>query len=249
MSIEFVPQTDSDVREGAAPSLDEIFQWDVLNWSKALAYWEAYLAGCQCMETVLLLGERDGGLALWFAGKGFQVVCSDIDGPTENARQLHRKHRVSNRISYEAIDIFDIPYADKSFDVVACKSVIGGLKQDRKKPETRNLANQKAAITEAWRVLRPGGVFLGAENMCGTPLHQALRRMIKGRALGWRYLALAEIDYLFDQFSTIHKHAYGILGTRSSLSWVNLLSDRLNQVLCPMTPPTWQYICFVMARK
>ena len=116
---------------------------------------------------------------------------------------------VQDRISYAAVDAFNIPYPENHFDVVACKSVIGGLVLQRKRPETRTLKNQRLAVEEIRRVLKPGGIFLGAENLTGTKIHQFLRRMKYGPELGWRYLRTTEIQWLLRVIRYVNRNSGG----------------------------------------
>ena len=46
--------------------LTDIIQWDVKNWKNALSFWEAHFDIRPGMK-VLALGEREGGLSLYFA--------------------------------------------------------------------------------------------------------------------------------------------------------------------------------------
>jgi 2-polyprenyl-3-methyl-5-hydroxy-6-metoxy-1,4-benzoquinol methylase len=104
----------------------DFIDWDVRNWSAALDYWLARtrkdLSKCYALE----LGSRHGGLSLWLALQGARVICSDIRPPTDSAKQRHRKYGVADRIQYQIVDATDIGY-ENEFDVVAFKSLLGGL--------------------------------------------------------------------------------------------------------------------------
>ena len=79
--------------------LDDIFEWDVANWSKCLPYWEPWLTRLdKDTARILALGERDGGLSLWFALQGFKVLCTDYHIPGELARLSHERWMVQDRI-------------------------------------------------------------------------------------------------------------------------------------------------------
>jgi hypothetical protein len=56
-------------------------EWDTVNWSKALRFWDAHVdlngKNLMCLE----LGSRRGGLSAWLALKGNHVVCSDFENP------------------------------------------------------------------------------------------------------------------------------------------------------------------------
>ena len=69
--------------------ISEFIEWDVRNWSAALEFWKANssinLAGCSALE----IGSDYGGLSLWLASEGANVICSDVNGPKPEARTKH----------------------------------------------------------------------------------------------------------------------------------------------------------------
>jgi SAM-dependent methyltransferase len=153
-------------------------------------------------------------------------------------------------VTYSKVDVFEIPFPDNYFDVVGCKSVIGGLKLKFKDSATRSLENQKLAVEEVRRVLKPGGVFLGAENLVGTAFHDALRKIRhKGRD-GWRYLKSSEIKWLFDGYTLCEQQAWGFLGTNwPGVLGLNSMAKAADAALSRILPAAWLYISFIRARK
>ena len=238
--------------------LDEIFEWDVDNWSKCLPYWEAWLTRLdRNTAQILALGERAGGLSLYFALQGFHVLCTDYHLPSNRVRLFHARWGVQERIAYAAVDAFHIPYPEHTFDVVVCKSVIGGLLLERKRPESLTLPNQRLAVEEIRRVLKPGGIFLGAENLAGSAIHRGLRWMKYGAACGWRHLRTTEIQWLFTSYAVVQQQQWGLVGSpwwKFGSHWWQF--DRLHPLfkvmdacLCPLLPGDWLYISFIRARK
>lgn len=228
--------------------MKDVIEWDACNWSKVLLFWTEALSRFPPEKTrVLCLGERNGGLSLWFALAGYQVVCSDFQGEMQAAQQLHKKYNVTDRVTYASVDIFHIPFEDNSFGIVACKSVIGGLKLVYGDKRTRTLENQKTAVNEVKRVLKRGGVFLGAENMSGSLLHRALRRWVKGRKIGWRHISTNEMKWLLSDYAETKIKFYGFLGTNSE-KWSSLTCV-LDRWLSPLLPNSWLYISFFVAKK
>jgi len=231
--------------------LNDIIGWDVRNWSRCLDYWQPWLDGMdRDRAKVLVLGERNGGLSLWLALQGFTVLCTDFKNPEPRAGLLHRRWKVQDKVSYAAIDAFSIQYPDDHFDVVACKSVIGGLKLEYKLASTRSLVNQKLAVEEIRRVLKPGGVILGAENLAATSVHQALRRFRHKGRIGWRYLRIHEIQWLFENYSECEQCPYGFIGTHwTRLFGLNRLFSSMDRCFSQILPPNWLYISFIRGQK
>lgn len=231
--------------------LREIIDWDVRNWSQCLPYWHEWIANaCKVSSKVLVLGDRDGGLSLWFALLGFNVLCTDYHPTGRHVSELHERWGVKDRITYSTADAFRILHPDCSFDIIACKSVIGGLKLSYSDSTTRSLDNQRLATEEIRRALKPGGVFFGAENLTGTLAHMAIRNIrLKGR-LGWRYLKISEIQFLFSGYSCCEQSTYGFLGTNwFKFEPLNAPFAVFDNVASRLLPPDWLYISFIRARK
>lgn len=244
-------QSESPLAAASGLPLKDIIGWDVPNWSVALSYWQPWLdCTTGAKQRVLVLGERNGGISLWFALLGFRVLCSDLGVPNEPVLRMHHRWGVGDRIEYAAVDVFDIQFPDASFDIVACKSVIGGLSSVYSDRSTRTIPHQRLAVNEIHRILKPGGVFCGAENLRGTVLHMLMRRVRHGRKLGWRYLRGAEVRWLFEDFARCEQQAYGFLGTHwGNLFGLNTMCARFDRFVSPALPFEWHYISFIRARK
>jgi SAM-dependent methyltransferase len=229
--------------------LRDVIEWDVLNWSRMLPVWERSIRNLDPSRArILAVGERGGGVSLWFAQRGFEVICSDLGGPAESARRLHASYGVSDRVRYESIDVFAISHGSAEFDVVVSKSVIGGLKLVYKDAATRTLANQALAMREIHRVLKPGGVWLGAENMEGSPVHRQLRLMTKSK-VGWRHLAPTDWPELLAPFSRREIRYFGCIPTLFRTPGLNWLAHSVNRAIDPVIPSNFKYIAFVTATK
>ena len=89
----------------------DIIDWDVDNWSRCLPFWHPWVAGLNTESSrVLVLGERKGGLSLWLALLGFSPICTDYRLPSHEAKALHQQWKVSERVTYAAVNVFDMPY-------------------------------------------------------------------------------------------------------------------------------------------
>ncbi len=98
------------------------------------------------------------------------MICSDIENPQATAQVRHKRHNVQHLISYVAADATNLPFADRRFDVVAFKSILGTIGRNDQRDSTGK------AISEIYRVLKPGGILLFAENLTGTALHRLLSK-------------------------------------------------------------------------
>jgi SAM-dependent methyltransferase len=190
--------------EARRERLRDYLQWDIDTWKHALYYWDTVLEGRKLEGLRALdLGARDGGLSLYLAEKGMRVVCSDVSGPTQEARDLHKRHALDSRVEYQAIDATNIPFEDQHFDVIIFKSILGGI------GTAMNYAAIQKAISEMYRVLKPGGLLLFAENQRGSRFHQRARSLFVPWGKTWYYPSLAEIDDLLSAFSSFEIYTYG----------------------------------------
>ena len=227
----------------AAPTdhRDVIFQWEVRSWSRALPLWERHLRGMANEHPrALALGERDGGLSLMLAEHGCSVVCSDLRGPTQRAKDLHSAYGWDECVTYASIDTLAIPKPDNSFDVVAFKSMIGALSTKER---------QAQAIREMHRVLKPGGVLLFAENLHGTALHRWLRKRFVAWDAYWRYLDPEKDRDLFAVFTHLDDATTGLFANLGRSETQRDLIARLDGVLAPLVPRSQRTIWYGAAVK
>lgn len=222
----------------------QLFQWDVLNWSQALPFWVSRtrldLSGVRALE--IGAGEN-GGLSLWLASLGAQVVCSDCDKRLAKAQEFHQGFQLSGRIDYEVLDAMAIPYQDH-FDVVLFKSVLGSI------GNRMYLENQQAAVLEMHKALRPGGELLFAENLIGTWAHMALRRRFGAARYKWRYLSLGEFHEVLRPFDSYTLKTCGFVGALGRNHLQRQLLGGVDALLFNwLIPPSMRYIVFGVARK
>jgi len=168
--------------------------------------------------------------------------ASDLEVPGNQAWALHARHGATEKITYEALDILAPRYPEASFDLIIFKSLINALPQARL---------QAQAVQELYRLLRPGGLLLFAENLRASPLHRLLRRLFRP---GWllkqrRYPTAAEIRSWCREFRDFHAETWGFVGTmgRQEKVWRRLAG--LDAAIMPLVPREWRYIIFACARK
>lgn len=227
----------------AEPLARDVVEWDVENWSRAPAYWERAVALPAPPATCLELGARRGGLSLWLALKGYDVVCSDLENNETVARPLHERYGVTDRISYAAIDATQIPY-ENHFDIIAFKSMLGGVAFDG------DIERQRRAMRSIYRALKPGGILLFAENLRGSRLHRMLRsRFVRWNAV-WRYVALEEMHEFLQPFARVQYETTGVLGLCGRTPKMYTLLGRLDgAVLDRVVPEAGRYIMYGAAQK
>lgn len=226
--------------------VDDIIEWDVRNWAQLIGCWSDIIEEYPKTAKVLTVGERNGGLSLWLAQMGYNVVCTDITETTEGAKALHKKYGVADKISYRKLDVVN-DETDELYDIILAKSVIGGLKANRQDATTRSFSVQKKAIAQIHSMLDKGGVFLSAENLQGN-LFTKWSRTIAKKNKGWRYLKYSELSQLFSSYNILQIKTFGILPSSFSSSVINGIAYGINRVL-NFLPANMKYIAFVAAKK
>lgn len=220
--------------------LEIVIEWDVENWSGALDHWSANTDLAVDRGRALEIGARNGGLSLWLAAKGWQVICSDVSAPKETVKQLHATYGMADNIAYITLDGCHLPFADGSFDLVVFKSVLGAL---------RTWENQLRMCREIYRVLRPGGEVWFAENLRASMIHQAARKLFIPWTTYWRYLAIDDLTKLYSEFQTMSVETYGFSAAFGRTERQRRILGKIDRCLSPCIPSRWKYIAFGLAKK
>jgi SAM-dependent methyltransferase len=222
--------------------LKDVIDWDIINWSRTIPFWEKNLdingKNLSCLE----LGGRKGGLSLWLALKGNNVICSDLNSPESDASELHKKYRIDSRITYQSIDATNIPF-DNHFDIITFKSILGGISRDGSD------AKKKATMEQIYQALNKGGKLLFAENLEGSGLHKYLRKRFISWGKEWNYLKLEEIPEVFSSFNKITYVTIGFWGAFGRTEKQRAILGRLDGMMERLIPSRMRYIVIGIAEK
>ncbi len=214
------------------PTLQDYLDWDIYMWSNALFHWKNVLEEHNIKSGLALeIGSKNGGLSLYLANEfGFNVICSDIIEPREKAKQLHKKFAADNKIEYRIADALDLKFPDKMFEVIIFKSVLGSIGRND------NYKNQKIAVKEMYRVLKPGGILLFAENAKASFVHNVFRKIFRKWASYWRYITKDEMSDLLKDFSKKEIKTAGFISafiTNTKIKKIVLPIDNLLDKIIP----------------
>ncbi len=184
---------------------DSIY-WDTINWSKSIEFWEKHIPKNAGKLNTLELGcGPNGGLSVWLASKGYNVICSGYEGITETTKNIHKKYEFSDNISYSKIDALSIPYSE-AFDIICFKSMLGGIVRDK----DHGIAER--VIKEIYNSLKIGGVLLFAENLISSKAHSFFRSKFGSLKNKWCYFTVEEIKSLLTEFSSFKYSTFGFTG-------------------------------------
>ena len=222
--------------------IKDIFEWDVLNWSKAIDFWleevDVNTNHLNCLE----LGGRGGGLSLWLAINNNTVICSDLESPKDLATKLHAKYNCTDKIEYQSINATNIPF-ENQFDIVVFKSILGGISGNG------NDELKKATVDEIYKCLKPNGKLLFAENLEASILHKGFRKAFVKWGNRWNYLKYKEIKNVFSSFENVKYKTVGFWGTFGRTEKQRHFLSKLDNFFERFIPIKKRYIVFGIAEK
>lgn len=219
--------------------LNDIIEWDIANWKYALDFWESYYPIKPGMK-VLAIGERRGGLSLFFAKKGCQVICTDYRDFPDSTKKLHKNYQVDNSIRYEQLDMRQIQFPDETFDIVVFKSVIGAIE---------HYEDQQKSLAEIHRVLKKGGAFLFAENSSASKFHRFMRKLFVKWEAKWRYVPDKEFKEWGQKYSASFSDKKGFISLFGRREWQRKILSIPDKIISTFVPKSWKYIYFGVCIK
>jgi ubiquinone/menaquinone biosynthesis C-methylase UbiE len=227
------------------PSLEEYLSWDIYIWNKALNFWRKVLKPLKNDNSLALeVGSKGGGLSLFLTYEfGFKTSCTDIEEINSNVKDLHKKYGVENKVNYLVADACSFNFTSDLFDVVILKSVLGSIGKNE------NINEVKKAIEEIYRVLKPGGILLFAENAKGSFIHSSLRKIFRRWAVYWKYFSISEMENLLKDFSKKEIHTAGIISAFFTGNKLKKAALPIDNFLEKFIPESSRYMIYGYAKK
>lgn len=219
----------------------DILGWDVKNWSNALLHWEKVIPKdkkLMCLE----IGANKGGLSLWLAAKGHSVVCNDIKPTPDEIKKHHSSLKLKGEIEYQCFDAVEIPY-ENHFDVIILKSVLGGVGREGKDERIEK------SINEIYKALKPGGIFLFAENLRASKFHSFFRKNFVRWAKDWNYMHYSQIKNYLNKFTDTELHTAGFMGAFGFNEASRNVFGHFDSVVFNNLPKGYHYIVYGHAKK
>ena len=218
-----------------------VIEWDIKTWKKAFTYWEKNIQWDK-ISHALEIGSRNGGPTWWIANKGIIIDCTDRLEVQKNAFVEHLKRGGNKNISYFDLDVLELEEIEK-YDLVICKSVLGGVGHRGKTERIED------AINRIYRSLKPGGVFLFAENLVSSPIHVLLRRTMTKWGNAWNYLTEEQIHQMTSQFESKEIQTTGFIAAFGRNEKQRNTLAKIDQILLPIIPKKWNYLGYGIATK
>ena len=117
-------------------------------------------AGVELGAEMLELGPGPGAATRWLRHRVERLVALELD--EESGRRL-ADELVGTNVTVKIGGSTDVPFPDESFDSVACFTMLHHVPTQQE---------QFTTLREAFRVLRPGGVLVGADSLASQGLHE-----------------------------------------------------------------------------
>jgi SAM-dependent methyltransferase len=210
--------------------LKDFIEWDISNWGRALDFWEDNTSLELERANALEVGGRHGGLSLWLAKKDVNVMCSDLEGPSEKAKEKHKNCDTTYPIQHNIISALDIPF-QTHFDIILFKSVLASVGRNNHKDD------QIKAIKQMHKALKYGGELWFAENLVASPVHQFMRKYFVPWGKICRYVSIVEILSFLNIFSDVKYTTAGFLGSFGRNEFQRAVLGNIDKVIVEKLVP------------
>ena len=120
---------------------------------------EPVTAGIDLGHELLELGPGSGAATRWLRRRVSRLVALELD---RDAAARLAEELADGNVTVEVGDSTQVPFPDASFDSVGCFTMLHHLPTEQEQFRT---------LCEACRVLRPGGVLVGADSLASQGLH------------------------------------------------------------------------------
>ncbi|MEM7255413.1 MAG: class I SAM-dependent methyltransferase, partial [Pseudomonadota bacterium] len=139
------------------------------------------LAGASVLDIGSGLGAVDVLLANTYGAA--KVTGVDVEPHLiEHSKARAKAHGCDDRVSFQLIEPGPLPFADASFDAVFTKDAIV------------HIPDKDALYRDVRRILKPGGVFVGSDWLCGGPETQT--------DVAERWLDIVHLDFQLKSLET-----------------------------------------------
>lgn len=164
------------------------------------------------------------------------IYCTDINNICVNKSNSS----YYDNIKFKQTDALNINFPDSSFDVVCCKSLLGGIaKNDKSKIKIVN--------KEVHRVLKKNGSFIFVENIEGSIMHKIIRTSFQSS--GWYYPNLKDFIGMLSNFTKIKYFTIGFFTILSRNEKIKSKIYILDDLIKNIVPEKSKYIIYGIAEK
>jgi ubiquinone/menaquinone biosynthesis C-methylase UbiE len=220
--------------------LKTYLQWDEMAWGECLYLFQDMVKKYEITKGLEIAANK-GGMSLFFANElGVVMECTDLSNPENSSREAMKNLKDPGKVSFRALNALEMDLPDNSVDMLIFKSFLGGMITFEK---------QQKAMKEVYRVLKPGGILLFAENLTGSWLHKMARNSFVKWGAKWRYVNLKELESFTSKFSVTRIRTFGFFSIFAKVDFLRPLFYNLDKAFKYLFPRRSRYIAYGFAIK